>query len=75
MGCELPNESSGLEGSVLRRRMEAMTEEPNGRQEFLEWENEYLRKRIKELPQSEIFYRLAIAVIMVVCGLSMWWLP
>ena len=52
-----------------------MNEEPSGRQEFLEWENEYLRGRIKELQRGEIFYRLAIAVIMAVYGLSMWWLP
>ena len=52
-----------------------MSEESSGREKFLEWENQHLRDKIKELQRGEIFYRLAIAVIMAVYGLSMWWLP
>ncbi len=60
-------------GAVIRKG-EAMSEEPGGREKFLEWENQHLRDKIKELKRSELFYRLAIPVMLAVYWLYKWWL-
>jgi hypothetical protein len=51
-----------------------MSEEPSGRQKFLEWENQHLRDKIKELKRSELMYRLVILVVLAVYWLNRWWL-
>lgn len=51
-----------------------MSKEPSERQKFLEWENEYLRRKIKEFKRSELFYRSAIPVALVVWFVAKWWM-
>ncbi len=49
-----------------------MSKESSERQKFLEWENEHLRHKIKELKRSELFYRSAIPLVLAVWFVAKW---
>lgn len=59
---------------AIRWEDKAVSKEPSERQKFLEWENEYLRRKIKEFKRSELFYRSVIPVALVVWFVAKWWM-